>query len=74
MNASLPESCIVFEALQSIHVGLLFVQDHAKDRPTMLSVVLMLVSESVISPPKLLEFINKNGMLRSFLVPHRRRE
>ncbi|KAJ9554617.1 hypothetical protein OSB04_018662 [Centaurea solstitialis] len=52
MCASLRNSCVVSEVLRAIHVGLLCVQNHAKDRPTMLSVVLMLVSESVLPPPK----------------------
>ncbi|KAJ9553608.1 hypothetical protein OSB04_017653 [Centaurea solstitialis] len=52
MCASLHNSCIVSEVLRAIHVGLLCVQHHAEDRPTMLSVVLMLVSESALPPPK----------------------
>ncbi|KAF5794651.1 putative protein kinase RLK-Pelle-DLSV family [Helianthus annuus] len=52
MCASLRASCVIPEVLRSIHVGLLCVQNHAKDRPTMLSVVLMLVSESVLPQPK----------------------
>ncbi|XP_071732905.1 G-type lectin S-receptor-like serine/threonine-protein kinase At4g27290 isoform X2 [Rutidosis leptorrhynchoides] len=49
---SLRASCIVSEVLRSIHVALLCVQHHAEDRPTMLSVVLMLVSESKLPEPK----------------------
>ncbi|CAI9296109.1 unnamed protein product [Lactuca saligna] len=52
ISASLRNSCVVSEVLRSIHVGLLCVQHHAKDRPTMLSVVLMLVSEGALPPPK----------------------
>ncbi|KAI3731010.1 hypothetical protein L1987_62193 [Smallanthus sonchifolius] len=52
MNASLHGSCNVSEVLRAIHVGLLCVQHHANDRPTMLSVVLMLVSEGVLPQPK----------------------
>ncbi|KAJ0900947.1 putative protein kinase RLK-Pelle-DLSV family [Helianthus annuus] len=52
MDASLHGSCNVSEVLRSIHVGLLCVQHHAHDRPTMLSVVLMLVSEGVLPQPK----------------------
>ncbi|KAI3695903.1 hypothetical protein L1987_78907 [Smallanthus sonchifolius] len=51
-SASIRESCIVSEVLRSIQVGLLCVQHHAEDRPTMLSVVLMLVSEGVLPQPK----------------------
>ncbi|KAM0042692.1 putative protein kinase RLK-Pelle-DLSV family [Helianthus debilis subsp. tardiflorus] len=52
MSASLRASCVIPEVLRSIHVALLCVQNHAKDRPTMLTVVLMLVSESVLPQPK----------------------
>ncbi|KAI7726775.1 hypothetical protein M8C21_032763, partial [Ambrosia artemisiifolia] len=52
MNESLRASCVIPEVLRSIHVALLCVQNHAKDRPTMLSVLLMLVSESVLPQPK----------------------
>ncbi|KAF5798126.1 putative protein kinase RLK-Pelle-DLSV family [Helianthus annuus] len=52
MDASLHDVCNVSEVLRSIHVGLLCVQHHAHDRPTMLSVVLMLVSEGVLPQPK----------------------
>ncbi|MFS8024212.1 putative protein kinase RLK-Pelle-DLSV family [Helianthus anomalus] len=52
MSASLHASCVVFEVLRSIHVALLCVQHHAEDRPTMLSVVLMLVSNGSLPEPK----------------------
>ncbi|XP_076896262.1 G-type lectin S-receptor-like serine/threonine-protein kinase At4g27290 [Bidens hawaiensis] len=52
MSESLRASCVVHEVLRSIHVALLCVQHHAKDRPTMLSVLLMLVSECALPPPK----------------------
>ena len=52
MSPSLHDSCIIPEVLRSIHVGLLCVQHNAQDRPTMLSVVLMLVSEGVLPQPK----------------------
>ncbi|KAJ9554616.1 hypothetical protein OSB04_018661 [Centaurea solstitialis] len=52
MCASLHNSCIVTEVVRSIHVALLCVQHHAEDRPTMLSVVLMLVSEGVLPQPR----------------------
>lgn len=38
------------EALRCIQVGLLCVQQHPEDRPTMSSVLLMLDSESVLLP------------------------
>ncbi|CAI9296106.1 unnamed protein product [Lactuca saligna] len=52
LSAFVRNSCVVSEVLRSIHVGLLCVQHHPKDRPTMLSVVLMLISEGVLPPPK----------------------
>ena len=44
--------CINSELLRSIHIGLLCVQQHAEDRPTMSSVVVMLDNESTLPPPK----------------------
>ncbi|CAN6456325.1 unnamed protein product [Victoria cruziana] len=38
------------ERLRYIHIGLLCVQDDAESRPTMSSVLLMLVSESLVLP------------------------
>ncbi|CAH1440320.1 unnamed protein product [Lactuca virosa] len=52
MSASLRNSCVVFEVLRSIHIGLLCVQHHTEDRSTMLSVVLMLISEGALPQPK----------------------
>ncbi|XP_076928944.1 G-type lectin S-receptor-like serine/threonine-protein kinase At4g27290 [Bidens hawaiensis] len=34
LSASLCNSCVDFEVLRTIHIGLLCVQDHAEDRPT----------------------------------------
>nr|XP_043618034.1 G-type lectin S-receptor-like serine/threonine-protein kinase At4g27290 [Erigeron canadensis] len=52
MSASLRATCSVPEVVRSIHVALLCVQNNVEDRPTMLSVVLMLASESVLPQPK----------------------
>ncbi|KAK9059753.1 hypothetical protein SSX86_020457 [Deinandra increscens subsp. villosa] len=52
MSGSLQASCVASEVLRSIHVALLCVQHLAEDRPTMLSVVLMLVSEGALPQPK----------------------
>ncbi|KAL7588156.1 hypothetical protein Lser_V15G36365 [Lactuca serriola] len=52
LNTSLRNSCVISEVLRSIHIGLLCVQHHAEDRPTMLSVVLMLISEGALPQPK----------------------
>ncbi|GJQ94558.1 G-type lectin S-receptor-like serine/threonine-protein kinase [Tanacetum coccineum] len=52
MCPSLLDSCVASEVVRSIQVGLLCVQNSAKDRPTMMSVVLMLVSGGVLPKPK----------------------
>ncbi|XP_071706984.1 G-type lectin S-receptor-like serine/threonine-protein kinase At4g27290 [Rutidosis leptorrhynchoides] len=50
--ASSCDSCIISEVLRSIHIGLLCVQNHAEDRPTMASVVIMLGNDGVLPQPK----------------------
>ncbi|XP_071707183.1 G-type lectin S-receptor-like serine/threonine-protein kinase At4g27290 isoform X2 [Rutidosis leptorrhynchoides] len=50
--ASSCDSCISSEVLRSIHIGLLCVQNHAEDRPTMSSVVLMLGNDGILPQPK----------------------
>lgn len=52
MSPSLHNSCIISEVKRSIHVGLLCVQNHAQDRPTMSSVVMMLGGDGILPPPK----------------------
>lgn len=52
MDQALGESSYVSEGLRCIHVGLLCVQDQAKDRPTMTEAVYMLSSESDLPEPK----------------------
>ncbi|GKD98853.1 G-type lectin S-receptor-like serine/threonine-protein kinase, partial [Tanacetum coccineum] len=59
LSASLHDSCVVSEVLRSIHVGLLCVQHHAEDRPTMLSVVLMLIGEGALPQPKQPAFVTE---------------
>ncbi|XP_076961069.1 G-type lectin S-receptor-like serine/threonine-protein kinase At4g27290 [Bidens hawaiensis] len=61
MSESLRGSCIDSEVLRSIQVGLLCVQHHAEDRPTMFSVVLMLVSEGVLPQPKQPAFFSEQS-------------
>ncbi|CAI9299773.1 unnamed protein product [Lactuca saligna] len=67
MSVSLRNSCVVSEIQRSIHIGLLCVQHHPEDRPTMLSVVLMLISDGVLPPPKQPAFFTEesNGLLNS---------
>ncbi|KAJ0725507.1 putative protein kinase RLK-Pelle-DLSV family [Helianthus annuus] len=60
-SGSLQASRMVSEVLRSIHVTLLCVQHHAEDRPTMLSVVLMLVSEGPLPEPKQPAFFSEES-------------
>ncbi|CAL5405741.1 unnamed protein product [Camellia sinensis] len=56
------DKCCLSEALRSIHVGLLCVQQHPKDRPTMSSVVLMLGSEDALPLPKQPGFFTERNL------------
>lgn len=47
------------EVLRCIQIGLLCVQENAKDRPTILAIVLMLNSESILPSPNEPAFILK---------------
>ncbi|XP_024030964.1 G-type lectin S-receptor-like serine/threonine-protein kinase RKS1 [Morus notabilis] len=51
------DEAFVDEALRYIQIGLLSVQEHAKDRPTMSAVVLMLGNDSALPSPKQPAFI-----------------
>lgn len=50
-----------YQVLRCLQIGLLCVQEHAGDRPTMSSVVSMLVSDSVLAAPKQPAFIFKRS-------------
>ncbi|CAL5402907.1 unnamed protein product [Camellia sinensis] len=56
------DKCCLSKALRSIHVGLLCVQQHPKDRPTMSSVVLMLGSEDALPLPKQPGFFTERNL------------
>ncbi|XP_075098374.1 G-type lectin S-receptor-like serine/threonine-protein kinase CES101 [Nicotiana tabacum] len=51
IDVTLIESCSRDEVMRCIHVGLLCVQDYAKDRPSMSSVVSMLTNDTRQTPP-----------------------
>ena len=60
------EPCFEFEILRCVHVGLLCVQEFAKDRPTISVVISMLKSEIVDLPhPKQPAFIERQIALDS---------
>ena len=50
MDPVLEDSCTPKEVMTCIHVGLLCVQDHAIDRPTMSEVISMLTNENMHLP------------------------
>ncbi|KAM0007954.1 putative protein kinase RLK-Pelle-DLSV family [Helianthus debilis subsp. tardiflorus] len=50
MDPILNDSCSHTEVMTCIHVGLLCVQDHARDRPTMSEVISMLTNENLHLP------------------------
>ncbi|XP_019152409.1 PREDICTED: uncharacterized protein LOC109149200 [Ipomoea nil] len=52
IDEHLAEPCHLPQVLRSIHVGLLCVQQHPEDRPSMSSIVKMLDSEDVLHEPK----------------------
>lgn len=45
-------SCVAFEVLKCIHIGLLCVQEDPADRPTMSAVIFMLASDGTIRLPQ----------------------
>ena len=52
MDETMAYSCSRSEVMRCILIGLLCVQDHVTDRPTMSAVVLMLSSEMDLPQPK----------------------
>ncbi|CAL5341841.1 hypothetical protein CsSME_00026324 [Camellia sinensis var. sinensis] len=62
LDEAVKDSCHLFEVLRSIHVGLLCVQQHPEDRPTMSSVVLMLGSEGALPCPKQPGFFTERNL------------
>nr|GEU55744.1 apple-like protein [Tanacetum cinerariifolium] len=68
VSSSLRPSCVESQVLRSIHIGLLCVQHHPDDRPTMASVVSMLGNENSLPEPKQPAFFAEEGMpeLKSF--------
>ncbi|WCJ42959.1 G-type lectin S-receptor-like serine/threonine-protein kinase At1g11410 [Euphorbia peplus] len=61
VDSSLNGSYNSYEALRCIQVGLLCIQEHAINRPTMSEVILMLKSEKALPSPKQPAFIFKTS-------------
>ena len=62
-------SCVISEVLRCLHVGLLCVQQYPDDRPTMMSVILMLESHIELAEPKEPAFISRIVLLEEDLYP-----
>ncbi|KAK1415674.1 hypothetical protein QVD17_31459 [Tagetes erecta] len=69
ISTTLCNSCIDFEVLRTIHIGLLCVQDNAEDRPTMMSVVSMLGGDGPLPPPKQPAFFTEKTTFELNVVP-----
>ncbi|XP_054813694.1 G-type lectin S-receptor-like serine/threonine-protein kinase SD1-1 isoform X2 [Prosopis cineraria] len=52
IDKNIEGSCIASEVVRCVHISLLCVEEHAEDRPSMSSVVLMLPSEMELPKPK----------------------
>ncbi|KAK1440445.1 hypothetical protein QVD17_06272 [Tagetes erecta] len=69
IDASLAESCCPFEVLRTIEVGLLCVQQNARDRPNMSCVVKMLGGEDALPQIKQPAFFMESELLVSDFAP-----
>ncbi|KAJ0764200.1 putative protein kinase RLK-Pelle-DLSV family [Helianthus annuus] len=69
LSATLCNSCVDFEVVRTIHIALLCVQDHAEDRPTMLSVVSMLGNDGPLPPPKQPAFFTERTPIELNPIP-----
>ena len=65
VSESIVKTCNLFEALRSIHVGLLCVQEKPEDRPTMSYVVLMLGNEDALPRPKKPGFFTERDLIEA---------
>ncbi|KAK0578141.1 hypothetical protein LWI29_005762 [Acer saccharum] len=65
VDSCINDSCPANEVMRCIQVGLLCVQDNAKDRPSMSNVVFMLSNGTVLPSPKKSSFPVRNSDLDS---------
>ncbi|KAK6158331.1 hypothetical protein DH2020_005645 [Rehmannia glutinosa] len=64
MDPTLRDSCIIDQLQRCIHIGLLCVENHAVDRPTIEDVILMLKNEMTNLPmPNSPAFITRNSVV-----------
>ena len=69
ISAPLRDSCVDFEVIRAIHIGLLCVQNLAEDRPTMSLVVSMLDNDGVLPPPKQPAFFSEKSPAELSSIP-----
>lgn len=62
VDSGIRNSCYLPEIVRSLQVGLLCVQQHPEDRPTMSSVVMMLTNDSVLPQAKHPGFFKERDM------------
>ncbi|KAF9590374.1 hypothetical protein IFM89_033900 [Coptis chinensis] len=67
MDPTLVESYNSQELMRCIHMGLLCVQDHALDRPTMSTIVSMLCSDATLPIPKQFAFTLQRSFEQSII-------
>lgn len=74
IDSSIKDTCYLSEVHRSIHVGLLCVQRFPYDRPSMLSVVVMLGSEgaSVMPQPREPCFFSDRSIMEESSITGRR--
>ncbi|KAL0375742.1 UNVERIFIED_CONTAM: G-type lectin S-receptor-like serine/threonine-protein kinase [Sesamum calycinum] len=69
MDPSLKTSCIIDQLKRCIHIGLLCVENHAMDRPSVEDVISMLKNETTNLPmPQNPAFITRNAILEEDLL------
>ncbi|MED6131483.1 hypothetical protein PIB30_010236 [Stylosanthes scabra] len=74
IDAEIRNVSSVADIMRCIHIGLLCVQELARDRPTMTAVISMLNSETVnLPPPKQPAFMHRQSMLDTDSSSHRTR-
>ncbi|MED6115018.1 hypothetical protein PIB30_086138 [Stylosanthes scabra] len=64
-DSSMEDSYDELEALRCIQIGLLCVQQHPEDRPSMSNVVMMLGSEVALPQPKEPSFLTETSLLQA---------
>ncbi|XP_058747474.1 G-type lectin S-receptor-like serine/threonine-protein kinase At4g27290 [Vicia villosa] len=72
IDENLKDTCIIYEALRCIQIGLLCIQHHPNDRPDMTSVLLMLKSSNTLPQPEEPSYLFKIKSLERELFSYKR--